>query len=204
MTIAGCKQAINDFSVLISGLSPQLRFAQPDKNQEILLAEFIYRSLYLDMTIHDFDMENDKLAFIVTIMDKRNPDLKVKIQLNHNNISKMLEPKLLEDSLNKQLYGRPYIIFTHDKGRMFKYQSEEVENDNSDYTLKPVKGTKTNLVIRFKLAEVNHKAITSLLYTVELNYKKTDIINGDQIEESQPLHQFYEFDGYGIMVLNHK
>jgi hypothetical protein len=204
MTIAGCKQALNDFSVLVSGISPQLRFAQPDKNQEILLAEFIYRSLYLDMTIHDFDMENDKLAFIVTIMEKRNPDLKVKIQLNHNNISKKLEPKLLEDSLNTLLYGRPYIIFTHDKGRMFKYQSEEVENDNSDYTLKPVKGTKTNLVIRFKLAEVNYKAITSLLYTVELNYKKPDIINGDHIEESQPLHQFYEFDGYGIMLLNHK
>ncbi|MCX8590605.1 hypothetical protein, partial [Gilliamella sp. B3812] len=196
MTPKGLQNALNDFAFLTSGMSPELKFGYSGSATTIVdvLNGNIYPPLYLSMTIHGFDKQNDKLQFILTIKDKTDDTKKVKLELNHNSETCLLEPKIIENTMDMN-NGRQLVALPLDKGKYYKYQSEEVDIDNSDKTMKVVEGTQTNLVINYKLAEVNSRYIEKVIYAVELNYQKPNMINGDKIEYSQPLHLSYEFEG---------
>lgn len=198
MTSKGLQTALNDFAYLTSGMSPQLKFGYSEHETTLVdvLNGNVYPPLYLSMTIHGFDKQNDKLQFILTIKDKADDNKKAKLELNHNTETCVLEPKIIENTMDMDLKNvRQLVGLPLDRGEYYKYQSEEVDIDNSDKTMKVVEGTQTNLVINYKLAEVQADYIEKVIFAVELNYQKPNMINGDKIEYAQPLHLSYEFEG---------
>ncbi|MCX8577216.1 MULTISPECIES: toxin VasX, partial [unclassified Gilliamella] len=202
LTKDGLKKALNDFAFLTSGMSPQLKLKESESRKDVsLIGGFEYKSLYLSMTIHNFDKQNDELQFIVTINDKIDSKKKVILELTHNPETYELESKLVEYTFDPLSVNRkPTVSITPSKGRFYKYQSEEVDIDNSDKTLKVMEGTITNLVINFKLAEIDLSAIQDLLFAVELMYQKPKIINDDKIEQPAPVHQYHEFEGKSFLI----
>ncbi|OCG01825.1 hypothetical protein A9G10_03670 [Gilliamella sp. wkB308] len=203
MTKDGLKKALNDFAFLTSGMSPQLKLKEAESRKDVsLIGGFEYKSLYLSMTIHNFDKQYDELQFIVTINDKIDSKKKIILELTHNPETYELESKLVEYTFPPLSVNRkPTVSITPSKGRFYKYQSEEVDIDNSDKTLKVMEGTITNLVINFKLAEIDLSAVQDLLFAVELMYQKPKIINDDKIEQPAPVHQYHEFEGKSFLII---
>ncbi|MWN31042.1 MULTISPECIES: hypothetical protein [unclassified Gilliamella] len=217
LTEAGLAQALNDFSVLVSGLSVELSLMAPDENSELIynspqiggipfsISEsntdnfgFSHFSLYLNMTIQDFNIESDNLDIEITIIDKSKSSFKAKLFLSHNCAKKEFDIKPLENGFGP-LLDLPAIILTNKKGKFHKYQSNVGEIDNSDETLKKVTQSLSTLIFRIKLAEIRQEIIPKLLFAIKIVYKKPDIINGDKIEKSQPIEQYYEFEGKNLL-----
>lgn len=198
----GLKKALDDFALLVSGLSPQLRLMSPDINTKTVLSgtkgQFTYYALYLNMTFRQFDLKNDQLTIIVTIFDKRNSATNAKLRFWHNPDDQVATVTVLENTLTS--FGdNPIIVVNNDKGRYHQYQTKDTEIDNSNSRLKAVTEVSKTLVINFKLAEVLTDKVPSLKFAVDIKYKKPDLIKSDNIEPSQPLEQHYEFDGQTLM-----